>query len=63
MKIAKYILIDVMLRGRFVHTFRISTLLAERFEDNKPVFSVNRIAEHIESRMPSLKGQPYNICF
>ncbi len=63
-RIAKYINIDVMLRGRFVHTFRISTLLAERIEsDGRPVFSANRIQSHIEERMPSLKGQPYNICF
>lgn len=63
-KIAKYISLDVMLRGRFVHTFRISTLLAERIgSDGKPVFSVNRIQSHIEERLPSLKGQPYKICF
>lgn len=63
-KIAKYIFIDVMLRGRFVHTFKISTLLAERIEsDGTPTFSVNRIQSHIEERMSSLKGQPYNICF
>lgn len=63
-KIAKYIFLDVMLHGRFIHTFRISTLLAERIsDDGKPVFSVDRIQSHIEERMPSLKGQPYNICF
>lgn len=62
-RFAKYINIDVMLRGRFVHTFKISTLLAERIVDGKPVFSANRLAEHIESRMPTLKGEPYNICF
>lgn len=60
----KFIDIDVMLRGRFVHTFRISTLLADKIDpDGKPVFSAKRIEEHIESRLPSLKGQPYNICF
>ena len=60
----KYIEVDVMLRDRFVHTFRISTLLAERIDpDGKPVFSAERVQAHIESRMPSLKGQPYNICF
>lgn len=62
-KIAKYIFVDVMLHDRFVHTFIISTLLAERIEDGKPVFLANRIAEFIESRLPSLKGQPYQICF
>jgi len=62
-KLAKYINIDVMIHDRFVHTFRISSLLAERIEDGKPVFSVERIQRHIESRLPSLKGQPYNICF
>lgn len=60
----KYIAVDVMLRGRFVHTFRISTLLADRIDENgKPVFSAERVLAHIESRMLSLKGQPYNICF
>lgn len=60
----KYFDIDVMLRGRFVHTFRISVLLADAFSpDGKPVFSIDRLEKHIESRMPSLKGQPYNICF
>lgn len=60
----KYINVDVMLHGRFVHTFRISTLLAEYIDtDGKPVFNADRISEHIESRLPSLKGQPYNICF
>ena len=60
----KFIDMDVMLRGRFVHTFRISTLLADKIDtDGKPVFSAKRIEEHIESRLPSLKGQPYNILF
>ena len=60
----KFINIDVMLRGRFVHTFRISTLLADRIApDGTPVFSAERIQAHVESRLPSLKGKPYNICF
>lgn len=60
----KFIDIDVMLRGRFVHTFRISTLLADGIaSDGKPIFSPKRLEQHIESRLPSLKGQPYNICF
>ena len=64
MKTPKFINIDVMLRGRIVHTFRLSALLADRIDDDgKMVFSVARIQSHIEERMPSLKGQPYNICF
>ena len=60
----KYFDIDVMLRGRFVHTFRISVLLADAISpEGKPVFSIDRLEKHIEARMPSLKGQPYNICF
>lgn len=60
----KYFDIDVMLRGRFVHTFRISVLLADAISpDGKPVFSIDRLEKHIESRMPSFKGKPYNICF
>ncbi len=64
MKTPKCIFLDVMLRGRFVHTFRISALLADKIDtDGKLIFSVEKIQSHIESRMPSLKGQPYNICF
>ena len=60
----RYIFLDVMLRGRFIHTFRISSLLADGVgSDGKLIFSVDRIQSHIEERMPSLKGQPYNICF
>lgn len=60
----KFVNIDVMLRGRFVHTFRISTLLAECVDPSGlPVFSFERVKAHIESRIPSLKGQPYNIRF
>lgn len=60
----KYFDIDVMLRGRFVHTFRISVLLADKISpDGTPVFSIDRLEKHIESRLPLLKGQPYNICF
>ena len=60
----KYFDIDVMLRGRLVHTFRISVLLADAISpDGKPVFSIDRLENHIDSRMPSLKGQPYNIFF
>lgn len=64
MKTPKFINIDVMLRGRFVHTFRLSSLLADKIDnDGKLVFSVTRIQSHIEERLPSFKGQPYNICF
>lgn len=60
----KFIDIDVMLRGRFVHTFRISTLLADGIaSDGTPIFSAQRLEKHVESCLPSLKGQPYNICF
>lgn len=62
----KFIDIDVMLRGRFVHTFRISTLLADgKTLDGMPIFTTRRLKEYIESRLPSLKAQPYNIniCF
>lgn len=60
----KYIDIDVMLRGRFIRTLRIPTLLAEGISaDGKPVFSRAAVCSHIESRLPSLKGKPYNICF
>lgn len=60
----KFIDIDVMLRGRFVHTFRISALLADSIDSNGiPTFSISTIQELIENRLPSLKGKPYNICF
>ena len=59
----KYILADVMLAGRFVHTFRISILLADKIDSyGQPIFSNERLRNHIESRLPSLKGKPYNIC-
>lgn len=62
--IANYISFDVMLRGRFVRTLRMPILLAERIaSDGKPVFSESRIQSYVEERLPSLKGQPYNICF
>lgn len=60
----KFIDIDVMLRGRFVHAFRVSILLADSVtSDGKPVFSTERLKDHLESRLPSLKGQPYDIYF
>lgn len=60
----KYFDIDVMLRGRFVHTFHIPALMADGItSDGKPIFSPERLEQHIESRLPSLKGQPYNIRF
>lgn len=60
----KFIDVDVMLDDRFVHTFHVSTLLADGVSrDGAPVFSVPRLEAHIESRMPSLKGQHYRICF
>ena len=58
----KYVLADVMCNGRFVHTFRISVLLADKIDSSgNPKFSIERLRNHIESRLPSLKGKPYNI--
>lgn len=53
-----------MLRGQFVHTFRISTLLADSIDSKGiPTFSTSTLQEQIESRLPSLKGKPYIIFF
>lgn len=58
----KFILADVMLAGRFVHTFRIPVLLADKIDSSgNPIFSIERLRTHIENRLPSLKGKPYNI--
>lgn len=62
-QLKKFYDLDVMIRDRFVRTFRISVMLADRIDpDGKPVFSYEKVCNHIESRMPSLKGKPYRIC-
>lgn len=60
----KFIAIDVMLRGHFVHTFHVSILLADFIDNNGiPSFSMSTLQGYVEDRLPSLKGKPYNICF
>lgn len=58
----KFFNIDVMIGDKFFHTFRVSILLADRISNNgKPVFSVEKVCKHIESRMPELKQKKYTI--
>lgn len=59
----KYIEIDIMLGDRFVHTMRVSTLLADSVDAfGLPVFSLTKIKRHVESRLPTLKGKDYRLC-
>lgn len=59
----KYIAFDIMLGDKFVHTVRVSTLLADNIDAfGVPSFSLSKIKQHIESRLPSLKGKDYRLC-
>lgn len=63
-KFANHINVDVMLNGRFIHTFSIPSLLADMISPNGALtYSVEKIQRYIEERMPSLKGRAYNIIF
>lgn len=64
MSVKKFFDADIMLRGRFVHTMRISILVADKIDiDGTPVFSESRLRQHIVNRLPSLKNEPFTICF
>lgn len=64
MSVKKFFDADIMLRGRFVHTMRISILVADKLDhDGTPIFSESRLRQHIVSRLPSLKNEPFTICF
>lgn len=55
-----YIEFDIMLGERFVHTMRVSILLADSVDAfGVPTFSDDKIRLHVESRLPSLKGKNY----
>lgn len=58
----KYIIVDIMLNGQFLHTMQISTLLADEFDHGIPVFSVDVLKKHIIGRLPSLKGKDFKVC-
>lgn len=59
----KYIEFDIMLGDKFIHTMRVSTLLADSVDAfGVPVFSLEKIKRHIESRLPTLKGKNYILC-
>ena len=56
--------VDIMINDRYIHTMEISTLLADKIgPDGRPAISVEKLCENIEKRLPSLKGQQYNVCF
>lgn len=58
-----YIEFDIMLGERFVHTMRVSILLADSVDAfGLPTFSDDKIRRHVESRLPSLKGKNYQLC-
>lgn len=58
-----YIEFDIMLGERFVHTMRVSILLADSVDAlGVPTFSYDKIRLHVESRLPSLKGKNYQLC-
>lgn len=54
---------DVMLHDRFVCTLRLPLYLAEGYENGKYVVSGETLSRFVESKLPTLKGKPYNICF
>lgn len=50
----KELVFDVMLDGRFIKTFRYKY---------NPLFPIdgNELGKYVESKLPTLKGKPYNI--
>ena len=59
----QYIEIDIILGDSFVHTMRVSTLLADGVDAlGLPVFSLAKIKQHVENRLPTLKGKDYRLC-
>ena len=60
---ARYITFDVMLRDRFVCTLRMPVYLADDYENGRFIFTAETLSRFVESKRPTLKGKPYNICF
>lgn len=61
-KSGKHFDVDVMIGDKFIHTFHVSTLMAEGIaDDGKPIVDYERLCRHIEGRMPTLKGKRYKI--
>ncbi len=52
-----------MLNDRFVHTFRFPTCMADGYENGRYVVFDTTLTRFVESKLPTLKGKPYNICF
>lgn len=59
----KFISFDIMIGDQFIHTIAVSTLLADSIDRfGRPDFSPGRLGEHIESRLPTLRGKKYHLC-
>lgn len=63
MSTGKCITFDVMLCGRFVCTLHMPLYMADGYENGKCVVSHQTLLRFVESKRPTLKGKPYNICF
>ena len=57
------VIIDIMLRDRFIATMRIEPQLnmITEFYGDKPVVSVKALCKVVEGRRPSLRGKEYRI--
>ena len=48
--------LDVMLRGRYIHTFRLEVSPGDVWEED-------RLVDYIIERLPTLRNKPFNIHF
>lgn len=61
----KTLTFDIMSNGRFVHTMRIPLTLdiIEGYEGDMPILNAEKLKQCVETRMPTLKYEKYEICF
>lgn len=59
-----HIKFDVMLRGRFIATMHMPLYMADGIDtDGSYIISEQTVSRYVLSKRPTLKNQPFNICF
>ena len=52
-----------MLRDSFVCTLRFPIYMADNYWNGMYIVNEQTLKRFVESKRPTLKGKPYNICF
>lgn len=60
----RYIKFDLMIRDRFIGTIKVPTYMADGLDEGwQFIFSEETLCNYIVKKFPTLKNNPFNICF